>query len=194
MKKGDETRQKILDIGFELASTLGLECLTIGELAKAANMSKSGLFAHFKSKENLQLHVMAHAGEIFRQDVIIPAIKTKAGIPRVRKIMENWIEWTRGLSGGCIFVSAAAEYSDRTGPVRDYIMAQQAEWIYCLKRIGRSAVEAGEFKPDTDCERFAFELYSLIMGFFVYHSSLKYANAGDLTADAFERLLKSYQS
>ncbi len=110
MKKGEETKQKILDKGFEMASKLGLECLSIGALASATDMSKSGLFGHFQSKENLQLKVMEHAGEIFNQSVIIPALLTPAGIPRIKKVMENWIKWTKDLSGGCIFVVAAAEY------------------------------------------------------------------------------------
>lgn len=193
MKKGDITRQKILDIGFEMASKLGLECLTIGNMAKAAGMSKSGLFGHFQSKENLQLQVMVHAGEIFSEDVVIPALLEPAGIPRIRKIMDNWIRWTRQLSGGCIFVAAAAEYSDRPGSVRDFIRKQQDEWIDCLRRVGESAVKAGDFKEDTDCDQFAFELYSLILGFFLYHSSLAYPSADALMDQSFNRLIKSYR-
>lgn len=193
MKKGDVTKQKILDIGFELASKLGLECLTIGTLAKAADMSKSGLFSHFQSKENLQLMVMTHAGEIFKQDVIIPALLTEAGIPRVRKIMENWVDWTQKLSGGCIFVAAAAEYSDRPGPVRDCIRKEHDNWIDCLSRVARSAVRVGDFKPETDCDRFAFELYSLILGFFLYHNSLSYKGAKEMMFASFDQLIRAYQ-
>jgi AcrR family transcriptional regulator len=194
MKKGDETRYKILEIGFELASTLGLECLTIGTLAKAAHMSKSGLFSHFHSKENLQLSVMGYADDLFLKEVVIPALKTPAGIPRVKKIMENWVDWSRRTSGGCIFVSAAAEFADRPGPVRDFIREQHDRWIDCLRRIADSAVKAGDFKPDTDCDLFAFELYSLILGFYLYHNSLGYERADALMADAFHRLVLSYQS
>ncbi|MBU1342454.1 MAG: TetR/AcrR family transcriptional regulator [Proteobacteria bacterium] len=193
MKKGDDTKIKILDKGFELASKLGLECLSIGTLATATDMSKSGLFGHFHSKENLQLNVMEHAGEIFNQDVIAPALKAPAGIPRIRKIMENWIHWTKELSGGCIFVAAAAEYSDRPGLVRDFILEQQKSWIDCLGRIAGSAVRVGDFRADTNCDLFAFELYSLILGFFLYHSSLDYPGAGDLMSQSFERLINSYK-
>ncbi|MCF6246628.1 MAG: TetR/AcrR family transcriptional regulator [Desulfobacula sp.] len=194
MKKGDETKRKILSLGFELASKLGLECLTIGALAKAANMSKSGLFGHFQSKENLQLQVMSHAGEVFNEGVVIPALMTRAGIPRVRKIMENWMQWTQDLSGGCIFVSAAAEYSDRPGLVRAFIREQQDEWIKCLSKIAESAVRVGEFRADTDCEQFAFELYALILGFFLYQSSLEYNGARQLMFKSFDRLIDSYKS
>jgi len=194
MKKGDETKRKILDKGFELASKLGLECLSIGALASATQMSKSGLFGHFQSKENLQLKVMEHAGEIFNEDVVLPALMVSAGIPRVRQIMENWIQWTKDLSGGCIFVAAAAEYSDRPGPVRNYILKQQNVWIECLSRIAESAVKKGDFKRDTNCKLFAFELYSLILGFFLYHSSLDNPNVEDLMSESFERLIHSYKS
>ena len=192
MKKGDETKQKILGIGFELASKLGLECLTIGIMAKAADMSKSGLFSHFQSKENLQLKVMDHAGEIFNEQVIIPALMTRAGIPRVKKIMENWVDWTQQQSGGCIFVAAAAEYSDRPGLVRDCIREQHDKWIDCLSRIAGSAVKVGDFRPDTDCDRFAFELYALILGFFLYHNSLNYTGAKEMMFQSFDRLIESY--
>ncbi len=193
MKKGDETKAKILDIGFELASKLGLECLTIGTMAKMANMSKSGLFSHFQSKENLQLKVMDHAGEIFNQDVIIPALMTPAGISRVKKVMENWVDWTQHLSGGCMFVAAAAEYSDRPGPVRDSIREQHDKWIDCLRRIVESAVRVGDFKPDTDCDQVAFELYSLILGFFLYHNSLDCAGTKKMMFQSLDRLIASYR-
>lgn len=180
-------------MGFELASKLGLECLSIGTLAAATQMSKSGLFGHFHSKENLQLKVMEHAGDIFNQDVIASALKTSAGIPRIRKVTENWVKWTKDLSGGCIFVAAAAEYSDREGPVRDFVQKQQAAWIDCLSRIAWSAVRVGDFRPDTDCDLFAFELYSLILGFFLYHSSLGYPHADKIMSESFERLINSYK-
>ena len=194
MKKGEETKYKILDTGFGLASKLGLECLSIGTLARKTAMSKSGLFAHFNSKENLQLAVMNYAGEVFRQEVIVPALKTKAGISRVRKVMELWIDWTVKLSGGCIFVAAAAEYSDRPGPVRDEIRQQHDNWIDCLSRIAQSAVRVGDFRQDTDCELFAFELYSLILGFYLYYSSLDYQGVDNMMDNAFERLINSYKS
>jgi len=193
MKKGDETKRKILDKGCDLAPKLGLEGLSIGALAAATGMSKSGLFGHFNSKQNLLISVMEHAGIVFNEEVIIPALKKERGIPRIRKVMKNWIEWTENLSGGCIFVAAAAEYSDRPGPVRDLIRKQHDSWIDCLSRIAESAVLSGEFQKDTDCELVAFELYSLIMAFYHYHSSLNYPGAGKLMSGALERLIDSYR-
>jgi AcrR family transcriptional regulator len=193
MGKGEETKIRILNKGFELASKLGLECLSIGTLANSTSMSKSGLFGHFNSKENLQLAVMEHAGEIFNQEVVLPALLSDRGIPRIRKIIQKWIEWTLNLSGGCIFVSAAAEYSDRPGIVRDSIRKQHNLWNDCLVRIAQSAVKAGHFKKNTNCSLFAFELYSLILGFFLYHNALNAPDAYEHINDSVERLINSYK-
>lgn len=193
MKKGEETKIKILNKGFELASKFGLECLSIKTLADAASMSKSGLFGHFKSKVNLQLAVMEHAGEIFNQKVIIPALLSDRGIPRIRKITEKWIEWTVNLTGGCIFVAAAAEYSDRPGIVRDFIRKQHNIWTDCLIKIAQSAVRAGHFKKNTNCSLFAFELYSLILGFFLYHNALNDSDVHQYINDSVDRLINSYK-
>ncbi|MCG8634216.1 MAG: TetR/AcrR family transcriptional regulator [Desulfobacterales bacterium] len=191
MGKGEETKLKILDKGLELASTLGLEGLTIGVLARETGMSKSGLFAHFNSKQALQISVMEHAAGLFSRQVIVPALKTPAGIPRIRRITENWIQWTKEWSGGCIFIAAPAEYSDRPGKVRDCVMAQQSDWIDCLTRIAQSAKDVGDFRPDIDCPVFAFELYSLIMGFFIFHDSLDHPDVDQLMEKAFDRLILS---
>ena len=193
MEKGDLTKKKILDTGFGLASKTGLECLSIGKMANLVKMSKSGLFGHFNSKENLQLEVMKHAGDIFNRDVIVPALKTKPGIPRIQKMMDNWIEWTMNLSGGCIFVAAAAEYSDRPGLVRDSIKKQHDLWIDCLNKIALSAVKQGDFKKDSDCNLFAFQMYSLILGFFLYHNSLGYKQSKKLLQSSFLHLIDSYK-
>ncbi len=194
MGKGEETKLKILDKGLELASALGLEGLSIGVLAKATGMSKSGLFAHFNSKQSLQICVMEHAADLFSRQVIIPALNTPAGIPRIRRITENWIRWSKEWSGGCIFIAAPAEYSDRPGKVRDCVMAQQGNWNDCLIRIAQSAKDVGDFRADTDCPVFAFELYSLIMGFFIFHSSLDHPDADQLMDRAFDRLILSYKN
>jgi AcrR family transcriptional regulator len=193
MEKGDQTKKKILDTGFGLASQTGLECLSIGKMASSTKMSKSGLFGHFKSKENLQLAVMKHAGQIFNQEVIVPALRAQAGIPRIQKMIDKWVEWTLNLSGGCIFVAAAAEYSDRPGKVRDAIRKQHDLWIDCLNRIAHSAVKAGDFKKDTDCNLFAFQMYSLILGFFLYYNSMDYNKSKELLQSSFQHLIDSYK-
>jgi len=194
MEKGDQTKKKILDTGFGLASKIGLECLSIGSMAISLEMSKSGLFAHFKSKENLQLAVMEHAAHIFNKDVISPALKAPAGIPRIQKMMDKWVEWTINLSGGCIFVAAAAEYSDRPGKVRDAIREQHDLWIDCLNRIAHSAIKVGDFKEDSDCNLFAFQMYSLILGFFLYHNSMGDKKSKQMLQSSFQHLIDSYKT
>ena len=112
-----------------MASQSSLELVTIGTLAKAAKMSKSGLFAHFQSKENLQIAILQFAAAEFIDQVILPTLKIKAGIPRIKALVENWIEWGGRLKGGCIFVSASTEFSERQGKVRDFLLSQQERWV-----------------------------------------------------------------
>jgi AcrR family transcriptional regulator len=193
MRKGDDTRQMILKAGLDMASQVGLEGVSIGALAKATKMSKSGLFAHFQSKEKLQLEILNLAAELFSGHVIIPALKAKAGIPRIRALIDKWIEWGSRLTGGCIFVSASTEFSDRPGRVRDLLLRQQEEWIDCLSRIARSAVAAGDFKEGIDDKQFAFDLYSLLLGFHYYDRLLQDGQTMTRQKDALERLLSNYR-
>ena len=183
----------VLEVGLDMASQLGLECVTIGNLAKATNLSKSGLFAHFLSKENLQIEILNHAARVFSESVIIPALKTKAGIPRIRALVANWIQWTSELTGGCIFVTASADFTDRPGRVRDVLLNQQKEWIDCLKRIGQSAVSVGDFRKDIDDDQFAFDLYSLLLGFHLYFNLLDDAEIRKRQEAALTRILNSYK-
>jgi len=193
MARGVDTRATILDTGLDLASRLGLEAVTIGTLAKATGMSKSGLFAHFRSKENLQIELLRHAGEIFSRDVVAPALRVASGEARIRAMVANWIAYARGLGGGCIFVTASTDFKDRPGKVRDFLLTQQDVWIDCLRRIAWSAVEAGEFRGDIDCGQFAFELYSLLLGFHLYHTLLDSEDTDRRQKAALDKLLRSYR-
>jgi AcrR family transcriptional regulator len=193
MTKGQQTKEMILDIGLEMASRLGLEAVSIGELAKAAGMSKSGLFAHFQSKENLQIEILKFAGERFSQGVVIPALKVAAGAARIRALVDNWIHWTAGLTGGCIFVQAGNDFKDRPGRVRDFLLQQQAAWIDCLRRIARSAVRVGHFRPEIDSDQFAFELYSLLLGFHLYYKLLHNEDIRERQQAALQAIIKRYQ-
>ena len=193
MTKGDDTKLNILEIGLDMASRLGLEAVTIGDLAKTAKMSKSGLFAHFQSKENLQIELLEYAGEMFSRDVIVPALKTKAGIPRIKAVMDNWIRFSGALTGGCIFVTASSDFKDRPGKVRDFLLEQQVGWIDSLRRIAQSAIKEGDFRSDTDCDQFAFELYSLMLGFHLYATLLDDADTQIRQQAAFETLINTYR-
>ncbi len=194
MSKGADTKTAILERGLEMASLVGLENVTIGSLAKAAGMSKSGLFAHFQSKENLQIDILAYAGELFSQGVIVPALKTPPGIPRIKTLAENWVKWNMDLTGGCIFVTASSDFKDRPGKVRDFLIFQQEQWLDCLVRLARSAIKAGDFRADIDCEQFAFELYSLLLGFHLYHKLLASPEIKTRQEQSLEKLLSDYQA
>jgi AcrR family transcriptional regulator len=193
VEKGRDTKSTIIETGLEMSSQLGLECVTIGNLAKELQMSKSGLFAHFQSKENLQIEILQYAAEDFSQFVIRPALKVERGIPRIRDLVRRWIEWGDKLTGGCIFVSAGMEYSDRPGKVRDALMRQQEEWLDSLRRIAQSAVKAGDFRENVDCEQFAFDLYSLLLGFHYYYKLLNDTKTRKRLQVAFEKLLDIYR-
>jgi AcrR family transcriptional regulator len=167
--------------------------VSIGALAKTLDMSKSGLFAHFQSKENLQVEILNYAGRLFADEVIVPALQAEAGISRIKVLVDNWIEWTTQLTGGCIFVSASTDYSDRPGKVRETLLAQQNDWIDCLARMAQSAVRAGDFREDVVCEQFAFDLYSLLLGFHLYEKLLDDSETRKRQQLALDRLLADYQ-
>jgi len=193
MKKGEDTKQTILECALQLASQVGLESMTIGTLAAETGMSKSGLFAHFQSKEKLQIEIIEHAGHEFASQVVAPALKMPAGIPRVSALVENWIAWGANIKGGCIFVSASTEFSDRPGRVREALLRQQEAWIDSLRRIAQSAIQVGHFRKDIDCDQFAFELYSLLLGFHYYHKLLQDAETKKRQEISLKQLLDKYR-
>lgn len=193
MTKGKDTKNIILDAGLEMASQLGLENVTIGALAKATNMSKSGLFAHFNSKENLQIEILEYAGQRFSESVVAPALMMEGGIPRIKALVNNWIDWSSELSGGCIFVSASTDFSDRPGKVREALLRQQEDWLGSLRRIADSAIRAGDFRKDIDCDQFAFDLYSLLLGFHLYYKLLNDSETRKHQQIALDQLLNNYK-
>lgn len=180
--KGARTRASILDHAVDLASVEGLEGLTIGRLATDLRMSKSGLFAHFGSKQELQLATIGAAAERFRAAVIAPAQDLPDGAPRLRAMAERYLDRLEDYSGGCFWSATSAEYDDRPGPVRDAIAAALDAWLAELERQARIAgVE--------DPQRFAFELFSLVMG-----ANARYRLSGErqvfgYARDALGRLL-----
>lgn len=192
MNKGGETKNNILTIGLEMASQYGLEDVTIGSLAKNMNMSKSGIFGHFQSKENLQVLIINHAVKDFTENVVVPSLKVERGIPRIKVMVEKWINWGNGLKGGCIFVSAGNEFSDRRGPVRDVLLNHQKSWLASLARLADSAIKAGDFRTDIDINQFAFDLYSLLLGFHYYHRMMKDTNTRKKQEKALDQLIKNY--
>ena len=187
-----DTKSSILQKGLEMASHLSLGTLTFGELAKEVKMSKSGLFAHFKSKENLQLEILNYAAQNFSNEVILQALKVERGIPRIKAFVDNWTKWGSKFSGGCIFVDATTEFNDRRGKVQDLLLDQQNQWVDVLRRIGESAIKAGDIKPGTDCEQFAFELYSLVLGYYYYAQLIDDPKIEERKEKSLNQFLKAY--
>jgi AcrR family transcriptional regulator len=164
--KGDRTRQSILDRAVDLASLEGLEGLTIGRLADELGLSKSGLFAHFGSKEELQLATLEAAGERFLGEVLRPALKQPRGYPRLVAICDAWIDYIGRdvFPGGCFFAAASFEFDGRPGLVRDAIAANMHDWIGALEKAITIAKEEGHLREDVDPAQLAFELNSLFFG------------------------------
>jgi AcrR family transcriptional regulator len=191
LRKGEATREKILDTAFRLAAREGLEGLSLQVLADYMQISKSGLFAHFRSKEMLQVDTLKAAARRFTEAVLLPAFTKPRGLPRVRQVFENWLRWATdpGLPGGCIFVAAASELDDRPGTPRDFLVAAQKQFLAALAKSAALAVEEGHFRADLDCEQFAFELYSIFLGFNHARRLLKELKAERRARAAFDRLL-----
>lgn len=162
--RGAETRKRILDHAVELASREGLAGLTIGTLAEALGMSKAGLFAHFGSKEELDVATIDAAREGFAQAMLPPALQAAEGLPRLLTILHHWMDYSEKLSGGCFFSAASAELDDRPGPARDRIVAIMREWLDALERNIGEARERGHLHPDVDAAQLAFELHALELG------------------------------
>jgi AcrR family transcriptional regulator len=188
--KGDETRQTILTRAFDIANVVGLSGVSIGRLAEETGLSKSGLFAHFGSKEALDVAVVGEATRQFVQAVLVPALGKARGEPRIRELVARWLRWGQ-RPGGCFFVGASAELDDRTGPARDALVQACRDWIDALATAARIAVEERHFRADLDTQQFAFELYGLMMGGHTFLRFLRDATATARIDLGFERLLAS---
>ena len=188
MAKGEETRQAILLRAFELANVIGVSGLSIGRLAEATGLSKSGLFAHFGSKEALEVAVVDEASRQFVQEVVVPALRQPRGEPRVRALFDHWMAWGE-RPGGCFFVGASAELDDRPGPPRDALVQACRDWIDALATAARIAITEGHFRLDLDPDQFAFELYGIMMGSHTFSRFLRDPSAPRRAQAAFESLL-----
>ena len=196
MGKGAATRKHIVGTALAQARQVGLESVTLGTLADELKLSKSGLFAHFRSKQALQLAVLEQATERFIARVVRPALAAPRGEPRLAAVVSGWIQWFRDEdpARGCVFLSLASEYDDRPGPVRDAVVRSQREWLDFLAGAARLAIAAGHFRADLDPTQFAFEFVGIGM-------TLQYAAklVGDPAAEtraraAFDDLLTRARS
>lgn len=190
MTKGEDTRHAILGEALALASEVGLGGVSIGALAERVGMSKSGLFAHFASKENLAVAILEEAARRVVEEVVAPALRAPRGEPRLRALFERWLAWAGGgLPGGCIFMAAAMELDDRPGPARDRLVASQRDWLGTLAQAVRIAIEEGHFRRGTDPEQLAFELYAVGHAYHTLVRLLRDPSAEKRARQAFERLV-----
>jgi AcrR family transcriptional regulator len=164
LPKGQQTKAAIVDAALSLATQIGLEGLSIGAVAEVARMSKSGVFAHFGSREELQISVIHEYYRRFEEEVFLPALAQPRGIARVRALFENWMQRvTLEIQSGCIFISGAVEFDDRPGPVRDALASSVRSWLAALDHAVLLAKQSGELRPDADAQQMAFEIHGLIL-------------------------------
>ena len=192
INKGAATRESVVGHALSIALTDGFEGLTIGNIAQAVGMSKSGVFAHFGSREDLQLAVLDAAAQRFTDNVFMPAMREKRGLPRLRAIMRHWVIWMR--NEGCPMVAAAVEYDDRPGAIRDRVVEYQTRLRRELARAVQMAIDTGELKSDCDPEQLAFEIFAVELA--LHHDSRLFKRSDSMTRAerSMQRLLDSYRS
>jgi AcrR family transcriptional regulator len=186
--KGEETRTAVLDRAVEVARRVGLSGLTIGSLAEEAELSKSGLFGHFRSKEALQLQVLEHARARFEDLVARPALRAPRGVPRLRELFDRWVAWD-ALPGGCPFVAAATEFDDRPGAVRDRLVRDQRDMFDMIATIFRTGIAEGHFRPDADPEQFAQDFMGVVLALHHTMRLLGDERAASRAGRAFDALI-----
>lgn len=185
------TRERILHQGLALMSQSGLSGVTLGVLADRVGMSKSGLFAHFRSKEDVQIELLTHMAEFANEHVLQPSMTAGEGLPRLRALVRNWFGWAQraGLPGGCPVAAGLFEFDDVEGRVRNKILEMEAAWRHTLIELVRQAVELGHFRQDLDVDQFVWELCGIYLGHHAAHRFLRAADADARANAAFEALL-----
>jgi AcrR family transcriptional regulator len=191
--KGEKTKAAIVDAALGLATQIGLEGLSIGALAELTGMSKSGVFAHFGSREELQISVVREYHTRFEQEVFFPALKVERGLPRLRALFDNWMKRTSvEIDSGCIYISGAVEFDDRTGPVRDALAASVNIWLAAMDRAVRQAQELGHLGAQTEPSQIMFEIHGLILALHYEARFLKTPGSMARAVSGFERILQRY--
>lgn len=200
MAKGLETRDAVLREALAQSSRVGLRGITIGGLADSMGMSKSGLFAHFKSKEQLQVDTLEFAADSFTRAVLHEALKAPRGEPRVRVLLDRWLGWAGfadyAMPGGCVFATASREFDDEPdGPVRDALVKGQLDWRDSIETIFRSGISEGHFRADADPRQFASELLGIMLSYlFAARLFREPTDAADRAHRALEHLLDSVRA
>lgn len=193
MKKGELTRASIVATALELSARVGLEGLTIGALAERVQMSKSGVFAHFGSREELQISVVREYHAQFSEEIFEPAMAAPRGLPRFRALFDRWFKRVSvEIDAGCIYISGAVEFDDRPGPVRDALVGMVQTWHLALARAIDMAIEEGHLRADTDAQQLLFEVHGLILA--LHHDArfLRRPGADARARAGFENVLSHY--
>jgi AcrR family transcriptional regulator len=182
-----------VDAALGLATQIGLEGLSIGALAEVARMSKSGVFAHFGSREELQLSVVREYHERFEAEVFYPVLQEKRGLPRLRLLFANWMKRTSAeIDSGCLYISGAAEFDDRPGPVRDALASSVKTWLKAVHRAVTQARDEGHLSADLDANQMVFEIHGLILALHYEARFLKSAQSLARASLGFENILQRY--
>ena len=195
MQKGQQTKAAIVDAALGLATQIGLEGLSIGALAEVMRMSKSGVFAHFGSREELQISVIREYHVRFEEEVFYPALQRGRGLPRLRAMFENWMNRTSvEIDSGCLYISGAVEFDDRPGPVRDALAGSVKTWLAAMYRAVVQAKEAGHLRSDADEHQMAFEIHGLILALHYEARFLKTPASIDRANTGFSHIVARYGS
>ena len=190
LQKGQQTKAAIVDAALGLATQIGLEGLSIGALAEVMQMSKSGVFAHFGSREELQISVVREYHHRFEEEVFYPAMSVPRGLPRLRAMFDNWMQRTSvEIDSGCIYISGAVEFDDRPGPVRDALASSVNTWLTAMSRAIEIAVEEGHLRADTDAAQMGFEIHALILALHYEARFLRSPDSVRRSLTAFEGIV-----
>ena len=193
LQKGQQTKAAIVDAALSLATQIGLEGLSIGALAEVTQMSKSGVFAHFGSREELQISVIREYHARFEDEVFYPALQEARGLPRLQAMFANWMKRTSvEIDSGCIYISGAVEFDDRTGPVRDALANSVLTWHAAMKRAIDQCKELGEVHADVDSEQMLFEIHGLILALHYEARFLRTPGSIDRANAGFDNILARY--
>jgi len=193
--KGQQTRSAIVEAALGLATHVGLEGLSIGAVAEVMQMSKSGVFAHFGSREELQISVVREYHQRFEEEVFFPAVAGPRGLPRLRALFANWMKRTSiEIEAGCIYISGAVEFDDRPGPVRDALASSVKTWLSAMNRAVVLAKKEGHLRADADEQQMTFEIHGLILALHYEARFLKTPGSVDRALAGFERIVSEYQT
>lgn len=193
LQKGQQTKLAIVDAALGLATQIGLEGLSIGVVAEVMRMSKSGVFAHFGSREELQISVIREYFHRFEQEIFYPSLQAPRGLERIRSLFTHWMKRVAvEIQSGCIFISGSVEFDDRPGPVRDALVSAVQTWLAAVRRAVSQAKETGELSLDADEHQIVFEIHGLILAIHFEARFLKTPGAIERAQLGFERMLSRY--